>query len=73
MAHHKRKRPKHQRSGCLWCKPWKDERQPKRKNAKPSDRRRMLGAILPRTGRLAIGSTKTRRLPSCRTRARSVA
>lgn len=23
---HKRKRPKHQRAGCLMCKPWKDER-----------------------------------------------
>lgn len=23
---HKRKRPKHQRAGCLWCKPHKDER-----------------------------------------------
>lgn len=26
---HKRRRPKHQRSGCLWCKPHKDERAPK--------------------------------------------
>jgi hypothetical protein len=23
---HKRKRPKHQRSGCLFCKPYKDDR-----------------------------------------------
>jgi hypothetical protein len=23
MAHHKRKRPKNRRSGCLWCKYWK--------------------------------------------------
>jgi hypothetical protein len=23
---HKRRRPKHQRAGCLWCKPHKDER-----------------------------------------------
>ena len=23
MAHHKRRRPKNRRSGCLWCKPWK--------------------------------------------------
>jgi hypothetical protein len=23
MAHHKRKRPKNQRAGCLMCKPWK--------------------------------------------------
>lgn len=22
----KRRRPKHQRAGCLLCKPWKDER-----------------------------------------------
>ncbi len=27
--HHKRRRPKHQRAGCLLCKPHKDERQPK--------------------------------------------
>lgn len=26
MANHKRKKPKHQRSGCLMCKPHKDER-----------------------------------------------
>lgn len=26
MTHHKRKRPKHQRAGCLFCKPHKDER-----------------------------------------------
>jgi hypothetical protein len=26
MAHHKRRRPKHQRAGCLMCKPWKDDR-----------------------------------------------
>jgi hypothetical protein len=26
MANHKRKRPKHQRAGCLMCKPHKDER-----------------------------------------------
>jgi hypothetical protein len=23
MAHHKRKRPKKRRAGCLLCKPWK--------------------------------------------------
>jgi hypothetical protein len=23
MAHHKRKRPKNRRAGCLLCKPWK--------------------------------------------------
>ncbi len=26
MANHKRRRPKHQRGGCLYCKPHKDER-----------------------------------------------
>ena len=26
MSHHKRGRPKHQRAGCLMCKPHKDER-----------------------------------------------
>lgn len=39
MANHKRKRPKHQRNGCLMCKPHKDERDTK--VAKASDRRRM--------------------------------
>lgn len=24
--HHKRRKPKHQRRGCLYCKPHKDER-----------------------------------------------
>ena len=24
--HHKRRRPKHLRNGCLLCKPWKNER-----------------------------------------------
>lgn len=23
---HKRHRPKHARAGCLYCKPWKDDR-----------------------------------------------
>ena len=27
--HHKRRRPKHRRAGCLLCKPHKDEREPK--------------------------------------------
>lgn len=36
MANHKRRRPKHQRAGCLMCKPHKDERtnQPVRPNVK---------------------------------------
>jgi hypothetical protein len=40
MAHHKRKRPKHQRAGCLLCKP-KDERLSKKANAKASVRRKL--------------------------------
>lgn len=36
MAHHKRKRPKHQRAGCLMCKPWKDERLGKKRTGKES-------------------------------------
>lgn len=39
MAHHKRKRPKHQRAGCLLCKPQKDERA--KKKPKPSDQRKL--------------------------------
>jgi hypothetical protein len=44
MAHHKRRRPKHQRAGCIFCKPWKDERVGKGKAkemARPSVRRRL--------------------------------
>lgn len=45
MAHHKRKRPKHQRAGCLLCKPWKDERGSSAKgdhaHEKPSVRRKL--------------------------------
>lgn len=36
---HKRRRPKHQRNGCLMCKPHKDER--RKKEPAPSARRRM--------------------------------
>lgn len=36
---HKRKRPKHQRAGCLMCKPQKDER--RTKEPKPSVRRKL--------------------------------
>jgi hypothetical protein len=31
-VNHKRKRPKHQRAGCLMCKPHKDERGKGQKN-----------------------------------------
>ena len=39
MSHHKRRRPKHQRSGCLFCKPHKDERRARK--PKPSVSRRL--------------------------------
>lgn len=39
MAHHKRRRPKHRRAGCLLCKRWKDERGPEMLAA--SDERRL--------------------------------
>lgn len=42
MAHHKRKRPKHRRAGCIFCKPHKDERLPK--TAHGGNRRRELAA-----------------------------
>lgn len=36
--HHKRRRPKHQRAGCLRCKPHKDERAAKAlKNGEAKD------------------------------------
>lgn len=39
---HKRKRPKHQRAGCLMCKGHKDERAAKAEQRfKPSDRRKV--------------------------------
>ena len=40
MTHHKRKRPKNRRSGCLMCKPWKMNGARKKDRMKPSDRRR---------------------------------
>lgn len=40
MSHHKRRRPKHQRAGCLTCKPWKDER-----GAKDASGRRPRAAL----------------------------
>ena len=42
MAHHKRRRPKHQRSGCLLCKSFKDEREPKTTDG--GNLRRLLSA-----------------------------
>lgn len=38
---HKRKRPKHLRSGCLRCKAWKDERAAKGDRIKASLRRKL--------------------------------
>jgi hypothetical protein len=41
MANFKRKRPKHQRAGCLMCKPHKDERLSKKDNIKVSIQRKL--------------------------------
>ena len=41
MANHKRKKPKHQRAGCLMCKPQKDERVGKKQAQKPSIKRKL--------------------------------
>lgn len=41
MANHKRGRPKHQRAGCLMCKPHKDERG--KQEQKASIRRQLDG------------------------------
>jgi hypothetical protein len=41
MAHHKRKRPKNQRAGCLLCKPHKANHARSKYRAKVSDQRRM--------------------------------
>lgn len=38
---HKRKRPKHQRNGCIMCKPHKDERVGKSSALKPSVKRKL--------------------------------
>jgi hypothetical protein len=49
MAHHKRKRPKNRRAGCLLCKPWKVNGYNKRNKPdgeKFSDhKRRRFGAL----------------------------
>jgi len=46
MAHRKRRRPKHQRAGCLMCKPYKDERVRKLgKLAKPAVRRAVQESV----------------------------
>lgn len=42
--HHKRKRPKNRRAGCLMCKPWKASGYCERKSSRMSDVRRMQAA-----------------------------
>lgn len=41
MTHHKRKRPKSARAGCLWCKPHKHQRVGKAKRRTHADRKRI--------------------------------
>lgn len=47
MANHKRRRPRHQRAGCIQCKPWKDDRG-KNSEAKqsPSVRRQLQDSFV---------------------------
>jgi len=40
-VNHKRKKPKHQRAGCLMCKPHKDERVGAKAGQKPSVKRKL--------------------------------
>jgi hypothetical protein len=40
VAHHKRKRPKNRRAGCLYCKPYKANGTGKEKDP-PRERRKM--------------------------------
>jgi len=56
MAHHKRRRPKHQRAGCLLCKPHKDERAGKAlRRQKPSVRRKLQGQREEETCAVRVG------------------
>ena len=41
MAHHKRRRPKNRRAGCLLCKPWKVNGAKKSNKLKPSELRKV--------------------------------
>lgn len=41
MSHHKRKRPKNRRAGCLMCKRYKVNGTSKLKRMRPSERRRL--------------------------------
>ncbi len=51
MSHHKRGKPKHQRAGCLYCKPHKDERVKGAKESKaPQERRADLNENEPAHG-----------------------
>ena len=48
MAHHKRRRPKSSRSGCLFCKPYKHQRAKDSFNSQPVQEQREL--LLERPG-----------------------
>jgi hypothetical protein len=64
MPHHKRRRPKHRRAGCLLCKPHKDERVSKLRRLRPGQRRKVqreeglspVGRTFERVARLAYRS-----------------
>ena len=44
MAHHKRRKPKSARSGCLLCKPWKANGSKRRERMRHSDSKRLYSA-----------------------------
>lgn len=48
MANHKRRKPKHQRAGCLMCKPHKDERGKNGKKAENRQARRLREDPVPK-------------------------
>ena len=46
MAHHKRKKPKSTRAGCLLCKPHKRQGAPKADRRRFADRRRAMRGLV---------------------------
>ena len=50
MAHHKRRKPKSARSGCLLCKPWKANGSKRSERQRFSDYKRLYYAKLEMKG-----------------------
>lgn len=45
MAHHKRRKAKNARAGCLLCRPWKANGAPPDSRFRPSELRRLGGKV----------------------------